>query len=115
LNPGPHVSFEDVPFTHYTHDFCFHVRPDATPDNRFTNLLGIQVDPKTKKETQQPTIEVEWECGLAASNDGNICAPLNRKGDSAGFYSAGHKRREVLWNWPTANDWVHVVGQWLWD
>src|SRR5262245_17119770 len=112
---GPHITHEDFPATHYTHDFCFHVKPDVTPDKRFTNLLGIRVDPKTKKETVQPQIEVEWETGLAASNDGNLLAKLNRKGDSGGFYSAGHKRRGTIWQWPTEHDWVHVVGNWIWD
>ena len=35
-----HVSGEDFPLNHYTHDFTFDVAPDSTPDNRYTNLLA---------------------------------------------------------------------------
>jgi hypothetical protein len=45
------VAFHDVPISHYSHDMTFDVRPDATPDNRYTNLLGVQIDPKTGKPT----------------------------------------------------------------
>jgi Abnormal spindle-like microcephaly-assoc'd, ASPM-SPD-2-Hydin len=110
LEPSPHVSFQDFPTSHYTHDFCFKVAPDATVDNRFTNLLGIG----NHGEVQE-LIEVEWECGLGADNDGNICSSANRIGSSAGFFSAGHQRRSVIWNWPTVGDWVHVMGRWIWD
>jgi len=65
---------------------------------------------------RQPSIEVEWETGLAASNDGNPCAHANDyNGNSCGFFTAGHRRREVIWNWPTVNDRVHVFGDWIWD
>src|SRR5215208_8010263 len=62
------VAFHDAPISHYTHDMTFDVRPDATPDNRYTNLLGVQIDPRTGQRSQQPIIEVEWETGLAAAN-----------------------------------------------
>src|SRR6266566_7327196 len=26
-----------------------------------------------------------------------------------------HQRREVIWNWPTLSDRVHVEGLWIWD
>jgi hypothetical protein len=110
LEPSPHVSSADFPTSHYTHDFCFKVAPDVTADNRFTNLLGIGDD-----GTVQQLIEVEWECGLGADNDGNVCSPANRSGSSAGFFSTSHQRRSVLWNWPTVGDWVHVMGRWAWD
>src|SRR5262249_48614405 len=48
-------------------------------------------------------------------NDGNICSGANRRGNSAGFFSAGHRRGEVIWNWPTVGDRVHVEGLWIWD
>jgi hypothetical protein len=110
FEPSPHVAADDLPISHYTHDFCFKVKPDPTADNRFTNLLGVNDD-----GSQQGLIEVEWECGLAADNDGNVCASVNKAGMSAGFFSAGHQRREPIWNWPTVGDWVHVVGRWIWD
>src|SRR5262249_44922492 len=37
-SPFPSVSFQDLPISHYTHDFNFAVRPDPTPDNHYTNL-----------------------------------------------------------------------------
>ena len=125
--PSPHVAFEDLPISHYTHDFCFKVRPNPTPDNRYTNLLGTQVydlieDPcgaatplTPTPDTTQDLIEVEWESGLGASNDGNPLSDANKRGDSGGFFSAGHRRRENIWNWPTLGDWVHVEGRWIWD
>jgi hypothetical protein len=112
--PGPGVSFQDMPISHYTHDFCFAVRPDVTPDKRFTNLLGVRVYPDGH-ESRQGLIGVEWETGLGASNDGNPLKGPNTRGDSGGFFSAGHRRREVIWNWPTVGDWVHVEGLWIWD
>jgi hypothetical protein len=112
--PGPHVSFEDWPTSHYTHDFTVHVRPDLAPDNRYTNLLGIQVH-RDGHKSRQDLIEVEWETGLAASNDGNPLQGPNTSGDSGGFFSAGHRRRETIWNWPTIRDRVHLEGLWIWD
>ena len=38
-----HVSPSDFPFHHYTHDVTFNVRPDSTPDNRYTNLLALRI------------------------------------------------------------------------
>jgi hypothetical protein len=132
----PHVTYDDIAFSHFTHDLNIHVAPDPTPDNRYTNLLGIQVevvvdDPCADlrrtylrlqtmrvagmpvasnvlhklnaqlaspgcrpvrhegKVSRQGLIEVEWESGLGADNDGNACAAANRRGDSCGFASAG--------------------------
>jgi hypothetical protein len=64
-----HVSHEELPFYHYTHDMCFDVVPDATPDGRYTNLLPylVTLHPDGKKDTAlQPTLGIEWECGVAA-------------------------------------------------
>src|SRR3989442_2290050 len=126
--PGPHVSFEDVPLSHYTHDFTFKVKPDSTPDNRYTNLLGLIPDESTGKYNSQEDIEIEWETGLGASNIdfpnstlpnapvfANPLALSNRSGNSGGFFSEGHKRRKIIWNWPTIGDHVHVEGLWVWD
>ncbi|HIA36426.1 MAG TPA: hypothetical protein EYN89_06730 [Flavobacteriales bacterium] len=116
-----HVSPSDFPFHHYTHDFTFNVAPDKTVDNRYTNLLAnriITVGKKGKETTDtilMDYIHVEWESGLGASNDGNPCSEQNKLGNSCGFFTAGHKRRDVIWNWPTLGDWVHVEGLWLWD
>jgi hypothetical protein len=41
--------------------------------------------------------------------------PENEKGNSAGFFSAGHERGDVFWNFPTIGDWVHVEGHYVWD
>src|SRR5205085_5427358 len=86
-----HVTFEDTPNSHYTHDFCFKVKPDPA----FEYLLAIDhhadsviIEDPTRKPGDQPKhqappvrqknpdtiqaqIEVEWECGLAEANDGN--------------------------------------------
>jgi hypothetical protein len=113
------VAFEDLPLSHYTHDFNFRVLPDDTADNRFTNLLGIQENPITRErlppDEQQSTIQVEWETGLAADNDGNPFQSVNQRGDSGGFFSAGHHRWDTIWNWPTNGDHVRVEGLWIWD
>ncbi|WP_155983917.1 hypothetical protein [Paenibacillus sp. 1-18] len=102
---GPHVSHEDLPINHYTHDFTFKVRPDHTPDNRYINLLS----------QNQTLIEIEWETGLGASNDDNPLSSLNERGESGGFYSAGHRRRDVIGHWPTVGDRVYIEGLWVWD
>ena len=57
-NNGIHVSIEDAPGAHYTHDFLFHVNPDPA----FTYLLGRQ------NGVLQRDIEVEWESGLAQAD-----------------------------------------------
>jgi hypothetical protein len=111
---GPNVAVGDLPTSHHTHDMCFPIKPDETPDNRFTNLLGTQVHADGHESTQ-PLIGIEWESGLGADNDGNPAAAPNRKGDSFGYYSAGHRRGDTIWNWPTEGDRIHVEGLWIWD
>ena len=83
------VAFHDVPISHYTHDMTFKVEPDPTPDNRYTNLLGIQIDPKTGKRSQQQEIEVEWESGLGAANPGNPLTPRNKQVRTVAFSQQG--------------------------
>src|SRR5206468_1620869 len=101
--PAPHVSEEDFPLTHHTHDFTFNVRPDAA----YQDLLGVQVHPGGR-ETAQESIEVEWESGLGAANPGNPLAEPNARFESGGCFSSGHRRGALLWNWPTQDDRVHV-------
>lgn len=108
------VSNEDFPTNHFTHDVNFFVKPDETPDHRYTNLLGVQVEENGREETQD-VIGVEWETGLGADNDGNPLAEANMRGEGGGFYSGGHRRSEVIWAWPTRGDHVHVEGSWIWD
>lgn len=114
---GPHVSHEDLPFYHYTHDVDFDVVPDSTDDNRYTNLLPYRIY-KTKDGYDtilQSYIGCEWECGLGANNRTNPLRGDNNKGNSIGFFSAGHERHDKIWNWPAPSDWVHVEGHYVWD
>lgn len=127
---GPHVGYEDLPLFHYTHDFCFNI----APDKGFEGLLGYQVFGKQthiiegfdaeaeKKEKEnghdtvrQRDLHVEWESGLGQGNNGNPCAELNKRGLSCGGASSGHQLGDIIWNWPTTGDWVHVEGLWIWD
>jgi hypothetical protein len=112
---GSHVSTEDTPAGHFTHDLNF----DVIPDPPFRYLLGRSIRKIPffpDREVVQSEIEVEWESGLAQGDrKDNPAAAASRRGDSFGFYTAGHERRDVIWNWPTANDWVHVEGVWVFD
>ncbi|MBZ5637184.1 MAG: hypothetical protein LAO51_00355 [Acidobacteriia bacterium] len=197
VQTGPHVSFEDTPFGHDTHDFCFKVLPDDSyryllgekvtksggatcsvnaaetctpecplepPPDGFcpapciVNSNGDCVDlgaggaclvcPSDCEElsdgrctktpggascnnlscealqgmadcastvTTQDDVEVEWEVGVGADNDSNPCHSANESGNSCGYFSQGHTRRELIWQWPTAGDHVHVEGFWIFD
>ena len=114
---GPHVSHEDLPFYHYTHDFVVNIVPDSTPDRRYLNLLPLLVSNKNGKSDtfMRRNIHCEWESGLAARNPGNIMNRDNDFGRSGGFYSKGHERRDILWHWPTVGDWMHIEGKLVWD
>lgn len=59
---------------------------------------------------RQKIIPVEWETGLASRN-----STQNKQGKSFGFFSEGHEAKDIIWNWPTPGDWVHVEGIWIWD
>lgn len=113
--PGrPSVSAGDLPIYHYTHDITWNLIPDK--DYRHFLSYDIKVKPDgTRDSVLNKAIHIEWETGLAQSNKGNLCAELNRQGKSCGFYSAGHERGDVIWNWPTLGDWVHVEGLRVWD
>ncbi|MEM7039573.1 MAG: hypothetical protein AAF570_21550, partial [Bacteroidota bacterium] len=116
-----HVSSVDYSAYHYTHDFGFDVRPDPAYRGILATRIwtGEEEDcPKhvTGPDTlQDETLHVEWESGVAQGNKGNVCMEANRRGESCGFFSAGHQRKEAFWNWPTLGDWVHLEGQWIWD
>ncbi len=114
---GPHISHEDYPLYHYTHDFNFNVLPDQTEDKRFTNLLPLLVytNKGTTDTALRNNVHVEWETGLANYNKANPFKHIMNKGNSAGFFTAGHQRADVIWNFPAINDWVHVEGHYVWD
>lgn len=114
----PHVSFEDLPLYHYTHDFSFNVFPDEGYRNLFSRHIRISKDSlgNERRDTiVRDWVHCEWESGLGAGNRRNKYADICRKGGSAGFATAGHERYDVIWNWPTAGDWVHAEGLWIWD
>ena len=114
----PHVSFEDLPLYHYTHDFSFNVFPDEGYRNLLSRYIKITKDSlgnELRDTIVRDWVHCEWESGLAAGNRGNKHSAVCRKGGSAGFATAGHERYDVIWNWPTAGDWVHVEGLWIWD
>jgi hypothetical protein len=114
---GPHVSEEDLPFYHYSHDFDFNILPDKTDDNRYTNLLPFLIYPKPggNDTVLKNSVCVEWETGLAMGNKRNPLGMDNDEGRSGGFFSAGHELGDVIWNWPGTGDWVHVEGGLIWD
>jgi hypothetical protein len=114
----PHVSFEDLPLYHYTHDFSFNVFPDKDYRNIMTKYISISKDEngnEVKDTVVRDWVHCEWESGLAAGNKGNKYKEVCEVGGSAGFASAGHERYDIIWNWPTAGDWVHLEGLWIWD
>lgn len=79
-------------------------------------LLSCQNTKVIVENDYQKEIEVEWESGLGqdGSND-NPAVIENRKGNSFGFSTEGHTKGDVIWNWPTVDDRVHVEGIWIWD
>ncbi len=114
----PHVSFEDLPLYHYTHDFSFNVFPDEGYRNLFSRYITITKDEsgnEVRDTIVRDWVHCEWESGLAAGNKGNKYKDVCEVGGSAGFASAGHERYDIIWNWPTTGDWVHLEGLWIWD
>jgi hypothetical protein len=114
----PHVSFEDLPLYHYTHDFSFNLFPDKDYRNLLARYIKLSKDEdgnEVKDTVVRDWVHCEWESGLAAGNKGNKYTEACETGGTAGFASAGHERYDVIWNWPTAGDWVHVEGLWIWD
>ncbi|MDB5283116.1 MAG: hypothetical protein JWO06_2191 [Bacteroidota bacterium] len=114
---GPHLAGEDLPFCHYSHDVDFSIIPDKTEDNRFTNLLPYLVYAKADgfDTVLQRTLNCEWESGLAMNNKMNPIRDENDAGNSGGFFSTGHERGDLIWNWPGIGDWVHIEGSYVWD
>ena len=113
-NVRPSVSEGDLPIYHYTHDVSFNL----IPDKNYRKLLSYDVKIKpdgTHDTIRNNSMHIEWECGLGQGNKGNSSTELNRQGKSFGFFSAGHERRDTIWNWPTWGDWVHVEGIRVWD
>ena len=113
-----HVSHEELPFYHYTHDMCVDIVPDQTADGRYTNLLPylVTVHSDGSLDTAlQASLGIEWECGIAAGNKHNPCFNLNDEGKSCGGCTAGHERADIIWNWPSIGDWMHVEGLYVWD
>jgi hypothetical protein len=114
---GPHISHEDLPFYHYSHDVDFDILPDKTEDNRFQNYLPLLVYHKKDGDDTvlAQAVHVEWESGLGMCNRVNPLKDDNDAGRSGGFFSAGHELGDVIWNWPSVGDWVHVEGTYVWD
>ena len=114
---GPHVSEEDLPFYHYSHDMDFEVIPDKNPDNRYTNYLPFLIYPKPNGNDTilKNSVGIEWETGLAMGNKKNPLSADNQEGRSGGFFSGGHELGDIIWNWPVTGDWVHVEGSLIWD
>lgn len=114
---GPHVSEEDLPFYHYSHDMDFDIIPDKTPDNRYSNFLPFLVYAKAGggDTVLKSTMHIEWESALGMGNPKDPLSIDNDEGRSGGFFSAGHEMGDVIWNWPSAGDWAHVEGNYIWD
>ncbi|HWB64791.1 MAG TPA: hypothetical protein VG603_14845, partial [Chitinophagales bacterium] len=114
---GPHLSEEDLPFYHYSHDMNFDIIPDKTSDNRYTNYLPylIYKKPNGNDSIMHNRLHCEWECGLAMDNRINPLRDDNDEGRSGGFFSAGHEMGDIIWNWPCTGDWAHVEGSYIWD
>lgn len=113
-----HVSHEDLPFNHYTHDMCVDIYPDSTPDGRYTNLLPYLVTTRSDGKldsTRQSSLGIEWECGIGADNKRNPLFKLNNSGKSGGGCTEGHNKGDIIWEWPTTGDWMHVEGLYVWD
>ena len=114
----PHVSFEDLPLYHYTHDFSFNLFPDSAYRNLMSRYIKITKDDQgneVRDTIVRDWVHCEWESGLAAGNKGNKHTAACEVGGTAGYSTVGHERYDVIWNWPTAGDWVHVEGLWIWD
>ncbi len=102
------VAVVDFPTCHYTHDMTYRVKPNTSYESLLATSLG---DPDHQKN-----IEIEWETGLGQrSYDGNPARPFNVYGNSFGFFSEGHKRNNIIWNWPSPGDSIYIEGMWIWE
>jgi hypothetical protein len=85
-----HVSYEDAPWTHTSHDFVWYVKLDPA----FKNLNSESNRPKNSPNVNDKTMEMEWEIGSA--NDG----------------STDRFPKEF---WPSAGDRVWMIGRYIFD
>lgn len=84
---------------------------DSKSQNNCTKVIFNNV-----YDEYQTDIAVEWETGLGQDLDVTNPAKIeNKKGNSFGFASIGHERTDVIWNWPSPGDRVHVEGMWVWE
>lgn len=107
---SPHISEEDFPNYHYTHDFCFNVFPDSA----YKSLL-CYFNTENGQWACRKHMHVEWEMGMGNGNKTNPLREEMCKGNSAGFISYGHKRKQSLEHLPAIGDWVHLEGIYVWD
>lgn len=107
---GPHVSEEDFPNYHYSHDFCFNVFPDSA-----YKYLLCYFNTKEGQWAYRKHMHVEWEMGMGNGNKTNPLREEMCKGNSAGFISYGHQRQQPLEHLPAVGDWVHLEGIYVWD
>ncbi len=107
---GPHISEEDFPNYHYSHDFCFNVFPDS----EYKHLL-CYFNTANGQWACRRHMHVEWEIGMASGNKTNPLRTEMQKGNSAGFISYGHQRQQPLKHLPAIGDWVHLEGIYVWD
>ncbi len=107
---GPHVSEEDFPNYHYSHDFCFNVFPDSA----YKHLL-CYFNTENGEWSCRKFMHVEWEMGIGNGNPSNPLKDEMCKGNSAGFISYGHKRKQPISHLPAIGDWVHLEGIYVWD
>lgn len=107
---GPHISEEDFPNYHYSHDFCFNVFPDSG----YKNLL-CYFNTEDGQWACRRHMHVEWETGMGNGNSTNPFKEPMCKGNSAGFISYGHLRKQPIEHWPSIGDWVHLEGIYVWD
>ncbi len=90
-----HVSHEDVPFDHWSHDRVWHVRLD--PRLSYLNSISNDPLPDTPRSSKNPadkTMEMEWEIGTA--NDGGT-------------------DRFPKEFWPSDGDRVWMMGRYIFD
>jgi len=85
-----HITHEDLPFDHTSHDNNMHVKLDSP----FQNLNSFGNEPQTSTNINDKRTEVEWEIGTA--NDGRT-------------------DRFPKDFWPSAGDRVWMIGRYIFD
>jgi hypothetical protein len=89
------VAEEDLSWTHYTHDFTFHL----TPDSPYGQALSYYVN-QDQTIGLQPNVEVEWDSASLMN-------------EPEGFQRTWGAAPEFVW--PAVNDRVWVLGRWIFD